>query len=40
MSEISDFDAFVKERQEKLNAPKQDYKLDYVPMQHLGVVLV
>ena len=33
MSEISDFDAFVKERKEKLNTPKQDYKLDYVPAE-------
>ena len=33
MSEISDFDSFVKERKEKLNAPKQDYKLDYIPAE-------
>ena len=33
MSEISDFDAFVKEREEKLNAPKQEYNLDYIPAE-------
>ena len=33
MSEISDFDAFVKERKEKLNAPKREYNLDYIPAE-------